>query len=100
MRRPKLQWKIFLYLLGFCVLLLGFLWMFQTVFLSDMYKFVRKLEIARAISLVEKNIDSPDLESILLELESGERDHGPADTEFCASSASFTARSRGMGPEA
>jgi hypothetical protein len=43
--------------------------MFQTVFLSDMYKFVRKLEIARAISLVEKNIDSPDLESILLELE-------------------------------
>jgi signal transduction histidine kinase len=69
MRRPKLQWKIFLYLLGFCVLLLGFLWMFQTVFLSDTYKFVRKLEIARAIALVEKNINSPDLESILLELE-------------------------------
>ena len=69
MRRFKLQWKIFLFLLSFCVLLLGFLWMFQTVFLSDTYKFVRKLEIARAIALVEKNINSPDLESILLELE-------------------------------
>jgi len=52
--RIKLQWKIFIFLLGFCVLLLAILWMFQTVFLSDMYKFVRKMEIEKAISLVEK----------------------------------------------
>jgi len=67
--RIKLQWKIFIFLLGFCVLLLAILWMFQTVFLSDMYKFVRKMEIEKAISLVEKNINSRELENIILELE-------------------------------
>ncbi|NLC69291.1 MAG: HAMP domain-containing histidine kinase [Clostridiaceae bacterium] len=67
--RIKLQWKIFIFLLGFCVLLLAILWMFQTVFLSDMYKFVRKMEIEKAISLVEKNINSPELENIIYELE-------------------------------
>lgn len=65
----KLQWKIFIYLLGFCVLLLIILWIFQTVFLSDMYKFVRKMEMEQAIALVEKNINSPELEDILVELE-------------------------------
>ena len=69
MDKLKLKWKIFIFLLGFCVLLLAILWIFQTVFLSDMYKFVRKVEIEQAISLVEKNINSPDLSTILFELE-------------------------------
>ncbi len=69
MDKMKLQWKIFIFLLGFCVLMLMILWMFQTVFLGDMYKFVRKLEIDKAISLVGKNINSPDLENILHELQ-------------------------------
>jgi signal transduction histidine kinase len=68
MDKLKLQWKIFIFLLGFCVLLLAILWTFQTVLLSDMYKFVRKVEIEKAISLVGKNINSPELESILFEL--------------------------------
>ncbi len=50
-------------------MLLTILWIFQTVFLSDMYKFVRKAEIDRAVTLVEKNIDSPNLDDILIELE-------------------------------
>ncbi|NLP12977.1 MAG: hypothetical protein GX383_00500 [Clostridium sp.] len=45
MDKFKLQWKIFGFLLGFCALLLAILWIFQTVFLSDMYKFIRKVEI-------------------------------------------------------
>lgn len=69
MDKLKLQWKIFGFLLGFCALLLAILWLFQTVFLSDMYKFIRKNEIERAITLVEKNINSPNLEDILRELE-------------------------------
>jgi len=63
MDKFKLQWKIFGFLLGFCALLLAILWMFQTVFLSDMYKFIRKVEIDKAIALVEKNINSPSLET-------------------------------------
>lgn len=69
MDKLKLKWKIFAFLLGFSTLLLVVLWIFQTVFLSDMYKFVRNNEIKRAISLVEKNIDKPSLEDVLYELE-------------------------------
>jgi len=60
---------MFAFLLGFCALLLLILWLLQTVFLTDMYKFIRKTEIKKAIALVEKNIDSPDLQAILRKLE-------------------------------
>lgn len=50
-------------------MLLTILWVFQTIWLSDMYKIVRKVEIDRAISLVGKNINKPELEDILDELE-------------------------------
>lgn len=69
MDKLKLQWKIFGFLLGFCALLLAILWIFQTVFLSDMYKFIRKVEMEKAITLVEKNINSSKLENVLYELE-------------------------------
>ncbi|WP_034328227.1 HAMP domain-containing sensor histidine kinase [Alkaliphilus transvaalensis] len=69
MDKLKLQWKIFGFLLGFCALLLVILWIFQTVFLSDMYKMIRKIEIERGITLVEKNINSPKLEDVLYDLE-------------------------------
>lgn len=45
------------------------LWMFQTIFLSDMYKFTRKIEIDKAINLVEKEINNPKLKDVLYELE-------------------------------
>ncbi|MGL5440687.1 MAG: HAMP domain-containing sensor histidine kinase [Filifactoraceae bacterium] len=69
MDKLKLQWKIFAFLFGFSFILLIVLWLFQTVFLYDMYKLVRKAEIEKAINLVEKNIDSPDLQNILYELD-------------------------------
>lgn len=69
MDKLKLQWRIFGFLLGFSALLLIILWIFQTVFLSDMYKFIRKTEMEKAIKLVEKNIDSPKLKDVLFELE-------------------------------
>ncbi|MCL1867153.1 MAG: HAMP domain-containing histidine kinase, partial [Oscillospiraceae bacterium] len=60
-----LKWRIFAFLLGFCALLLGILWLFQTVFLNDMYKHIRKQELNRAVSEVEKNINHPDLAAFL-----------------------------------
>ncbi|WFA10449.1 HAMP domain-containing sensor histidine kinase [Tissierella sp. Yu-01] len=69
MDKLKLQWKIFAFLLGFCFLLILILWIFQTIFLSDMYKFTRKIEIDKAINLVEKEINSPKLKDLLYELE-------------------------------
>lgn len=69
MSRLKLQWKIFGFLIGFCFLLILILWLFQTVFLSDMYKFTRKIEIDKVIDLVEKEINNPNLKDILYEIE-------------------------------
>lgn len=41
------------------------LWLFQTVFLNDMYKYIRKKEIKNAMELVKENINSPNLQTIL-----------------------------------
>lgn len=69
MDKFKLQWKVFAYLIGFCAALVVLLWLMQTVFLNEMYQFVRKTEIRKAITLVEKNIDSPNLQKILYDLQ-------------------------------
>lgn len=65
MDKLTLKWKIFLFLLGFCAILLAMLWLFQTVFLYDTYKFIRAEEIDQAISYVEKNVNNPQLPMIL-----------------------------------
>lgn len=64
----RLMWKIFVFLLGFCALLLAVLWLFETVLLSKMYENIRRSEIKDAIVLIEKNIDSPNLNQIITEL--------------------------------
>lgn len=69
MDKLKLKWKIFIFLLAFCGILLVILWLFQTVLLSDMYKMIRRDELHKAIELVEENINSPDLDDILYQLE-------------------------------
>ncbi|MEG2290653.1 MAG: HAMP domain-containing sensor histidine kinase [Clostridium sp.] len=69
MDKLKLKWKIFSFLLGFSALLLVILWFFQTVLLTDMYKIIRKSQIEKAITLVEENINSPNLQTVLNELE-------------------------------
>ncbi len=69
MDKLKIQWKVFAFLIGFCALLLVVFWLFQTVFLGDMYKLVRRNEIRVAIALVEQHINDSDLQDILVELE-------------------------------
>lgn len=64
----RLMWKIFLFLLGFCALLLSILWLFETVLLRRMYEGIRRNEIAKAIVLVEENIDSPSLGQLVRQL--------------------------------
>ncbi len=64
----KLKWRVFGYLLGFSALLLVVLWLFQTMFLNEMYRITRMWEIERAVSIVRKNIDSPELDDIIVDL--------------------------------
>ena len=61
MNRLHLKWKVFLFLLGFCALLLIVLWLFQTVFLNDMYEFIRRQELKQVIATVEKEINNAEL---------------------------------------
>jgi signal transduction histidine kinase len=69
MNNLRLKWKIFAFLLGFCALLLTILWLFQTVLLNDMYKFIRTKELSRVIATVEKEISNPDIQNILLNIQ-------------------------------
>ena len=80
MNRLRLKWKVFAFLLGFCALLIAILWLLQTVFLNDMYKFVRMQEMRQAIARAEKEIDNPELDTILFNM-IGERDIFAARTE-------------------
>ncbi|MCL2035002.1 MAG: HAMP domain-containing histidine kinase [Oscillospiraceae bacterium] len=69
MDKLKLKWKIFALMLGFCALLLIILWLSQTVFLNDMYKYIRGRELADAIAMVEEEIGNPELPEILFYLQ-------------------------------
>lgn len=69
MDKLKLKWRIFVFLLGFCAMLVAILWIFQTALLTGMYKMIRRSEIEQVISLVEKNIDNPNLQSLINDLE-------------------------------
>jgi signal transduction histidine kinase len=60
-----LKWKIFVYLLGFCALLLIILWLFQTVFLDSFYRTIKTIEIKSNASTIEENLASTDLGDLL-----------------------------------
>lgn len=68
MDKIRLKWRVFFYLLAFCILLISVLWIFQTVLLNGMYKFVRRAEINQAITLVQENINNPELLTIIDDL--------------------------------
>jgi signal transduction histidine kinase len=68
MDKLKLKWKIFIFLLAFCGVLLFILWLFQTVFLNDMYKMIRRNELHEAMVLVDENINNPYYEEIIFQL--------------------------------
>ena len=65
----SLKWKVFAFLLLFCAMMLVILWLFQTVFLNDMYKFIRKLELERVINTVEHELEVSDLQSLIFRVQ-------------------------------
>lgn len=55
-RRISIKWRIFIYLIGFCMLLLGLLWVFQIIFLDQFYKSIKTLEIRRDASAISSYV--------------------------------------------
>lgn len=45
-KRLSIKWKIFAYLIGFTIILLGLIWYFQIVHLSSFYEYFKKKEIS------------------------------------------------------
>ena len=66
--KSDLNTKILCYFLVFSILILGFLWTFQGLFLSSYYKYVKTNEIKDVISSIKKNQNKNNLESYVEEL--------------------------------
>lgn len=60
----SIKWKLFFYLIGFCVLLLGILWLLQIVLLEQFYKSIKLSEIKDVSSGIEKYVANDDWESV------------------------------------
>ena len=61
----RLKWKIFVFLLGFCALLLIILWLFQTVLLDTFYKNIRVMGIKRDAAVIINSAGSADIAGII-----------------------------------
>ena len=68
-----IKWKIFIYLTGFCAILLILLWLMQVVFLSSTYKRVRMRQMNTAAqkieAIIKNNADSQLINDIATENE-------------------------------
>lgn len=53
----SIKWKIYIYMLGFTAVLLGLLWLFQTVYLDEFYKKIKTDELEDACESVIEVID-------------------------------------------
>ncbi|WP_414150601.1 sensor histidine kinase [Acetobacterium carbinolicum] len=64
-RQITIKWKIFLFLLGFCGVLLILLWLFQVVFLNSFYKSIKINEIKATANTIEKSINDENIATII-----------------------------------
>lgn len=56
-RKPiSIQWKIFLWLLSFCSVLLITLWLFQVVFLESFYKVIKTNEVRQDAQIIRESM--------------------------------------------
>ena len=60
--------KIFIAMLALILLMLTFLWLSQTVFLSNFYEYTKKFDTFRASESIAENIDNPEISVLVKEL--------------------------------
>ena len=61
----SIKWKLFAYLAGFIAFILVILWLSQTVFLDDFYKYIKLSEIRSSSDSICKNINNEDLQTLV-----------------------------------
>lgn len=62
---PGLKWRIILYMSLFCAVIIFILWLFQVVFLEEVYKSVKRSEIERSAVSICRNIDNDQIETLM-----------------------------------
>ena len=65
MKSNSLTIEIWKYFLIFSVTILGFLWIFQVLFLNQYYRHAKTLDIKEVANLISKNYNNSELESII-----------------------------------
>jgi len=65
MKNISIKWKVFLFLIGFCGILLLLLWLFQVAFLGEFYRTIKINEIKSSESIIEKNINNENLNELV-----------------------------------
>jgi len=63
-KEMNIKWKLFFYLIGFCILLLGILWLLQIVLLEQFYKSIKMSEIKKVSSGIVEYVEDDDWESV------------------------------------
>lgn len=66
----SIKGKVFLYLIGFCSILLILLWCFQIIFLDKFYKNIKIREVKNSAIEIAKHINKDDLEEAVEDLAS------------------------------
>ena len=85
LNKIKLKWRIFGFLLGFCILLLVVLWLFQTALLGDFYRRIRIAETRNDVATIVYYLNDAELPEIVSELS--------ADGDFTADIVDLEGRS-------
>ncbi len=63
-----MRWRIFIYLLGFAMIMIVLLWLFQIVYLEKFYEEIKKDQIQAAYDRIVRNLNSEDLEEIVTDV--------------------------------
>ncbi len=64
----RLRQKLLVYFLGFSAIILGFLWLTQTVFLDDMFRLIKTASIERNADYIVEHIGDEDITQVLNEI--------------------------------
>jgi signal transduction histidine kinase len=63
-----LRWRIFIYLLGFAMIMLLLLWLFQIVYLEKFYEEIKKDQINIAYERIVRNLGNKDFEQTVTDI--------------------------------
>lgn len=65
LKTNNLRNKIWLYFIGFCIIVLTFLWFFQVIFLNGYYEFVKTKEISKIAKDIANDYNNESIDELL-----------------------------------